>query len=100
VFEVLGLGFGLLVLVAVGLVLATVAVVFWVVTLPFRLLGVAFQLAAALLALPFLLLFGLLGATIFGAGMLLFLAPALPFVLLVIAVLWLVRRNRRRVSVA
>jgi len=100
VFEVLGLGFGLMALVAFGLVLATVAVVLWVVLLPFRLLGVALKLAAFLLALPFLLLFGVLGAAIFGAGILLFLTPALPFLLLVIAVFWLVRRNRRRVSVA
>ena len=99
-FEVLGLGFGLMALVAIGLVLATVALVLWVVLLPFRILGVAFKLAAALLALPFLLVFALIGATLFGAGILLFLTPALPFVLVVLFVFWLVRRNRRDVSVA
>ena len=96
--DVLGLGFGLLALVVLGVILATLAMVLWVVTLPFRALGFVFKIAAALLALPFLLVFAVLGTTVFGVGMLVFMVPAIPFILLVAFIVWLARRGRHTVS--
>lgn len=78
-------------------VLAVVASVFgvvlWAVFLPFRILGWLFQGLLLLLALPFLLLFGVFGFAVFGAGMLLFLLPVVPFVLIALGAWWLVRRR-------
>jgi hypothetical protein len=90
---------GLLVLGALGfaaflvlsLVWAALSMVFWVVLLPFKLLGLVFRGMAALLLLPLLLVFALVGCLIFGAGMLVFLIPAFPVVLLVLFAVWLVR---------
>lgn len=95
-FELIALGilvvFGL---ALAGIVWAALSLVFWVVLLPFKLLGLAFRGVAVLFALPFILVFGLVGALVFGAGVLLFLFPLVPFALLVLAAIWLVRRNRR-----
>ena len=66
----------------------------WLVALPFTLLKWTFQLLAALFALPFLLVFGLLGVVVFGAGALvLFLLPALPFIFIA-WVVWALMKRR------
>jgi len=77
-----------------GLLWAVVALVCWVLVLPFKLLGLAFRGVAFLLALPFLLVAGILGATMFGIGALVFMIPALPIVALAALVWWLATRNR------
>jgi hypothetical protein len=99
VLELIGVGSLLLLgLVLVGLVWAALSLVFWVILLPFKLLGLAFRGVAVLFALPFLLIFGFLGVLLFGAGVLVFLLPVVPFALLVVAVVWLVRRSHGAAS--
>jgi hypothetical protein len=101
VLELLVLG----VLAAVGLAMfgllwAVLSLVCWVILLPFKLLGLVFRGFAFLLALPFLLIVGILAAVVFGTGLLLFMIPALPFVLLVLGIWWLVRRRDRTAHVS
>jgi hypothetical protein len=93
VLAVLAGGLAALVLFAVlGAIGGLVALVLWLVMLPFRILGFAFKLLGALLMLPFLLLGGLLlGIPLLFA----LLLPALPIVLLAWLVWWLVRRGDR-----
>ena len=92
--ELLGLGLFIAVALAVCAILwALVSLICWVLFLPFKLLGLVFKGLALLLALPFLILAGLLGVAVFGAGMVLFFIPALPLVLLVLAI-WLIARRR------
>jgi hypothetical protein len=94
VFEMLVIG----VLAAVGLAVfgllwAVFSLLCWVLFLPFKILGLVFRGFAFLLALPFLLIMGILGVATFGAGVLLFLIPAFPFVLLGLGIWWLMRRR-------
>lgn len=76
-----------------GLLWAVVSLVCWLLFLPFKLLGLAFKGLAFLLAAPFLLIAGLLGATVLAVGFLLFLTPALPFALIALGIWWLLRRR-------
>ena len=91
----LALGFAAFVVFAVvSALLGVAAFVFWVVLLPFRLLGFAFKALGALLFLPAMLIGGLLLAAIVGIPLLFMaLLPALPIALLVAAVWWLTRRG-------
>ena len=82
-----------LVLAALGIVLGTLSLVFWVVLLPFRLLGFAFRALALLLALPLIVLFGGIGALILAAGLIAAFVPALPIIALVALVWWRMRRR-------
>jgi hypothetical protein len=95
VFELLALGFAAFVIFAVvSALLGVAALVFWVVLLPFRLLGFAFKALGALLFLPALLVGGIVITALVGIPLLLMaLLPALPIVLLVAAVWWLTRRG-------
>ena len=77
-----------------GLLGAVVALVCWLFVLPFKLLGLAFRGLAFLFALPFLLIVGLVGALVFGAGALMFIFPALPILLLAGFIWWLATRRR------
>lgn len=93
-FGLLGLGALAIVGIAVfGLLVSVAALVCWLVVFPFRLLGFVFRGFAWLLALPFLLLFGILGVVLFAAGMVAFLIPALPFVAILMLVVWLMRHR-------
>ena len=89
---------GVLVSLAVlGVLAGLVSLVFWVVLLPFRILGLVFRGLAFLLFLPFLLLLG--GGIAFLVGIPILLAlmvAAAPAVLFVLAIVWLVRRSFRR----
>jgi hypothetical protein len=102
VFEVLALGFvAFVVFAVVSALLGVAALVFWVVLLPFRLLGFAFKALGALLFLPALLIGGLLIAALVGIPLLFMaLLPALPIALLVAAVWWLTRRGFHPVAPA
>jgi hypothetical protein len=81
--------------VVCGIFLAVVSLICWVLFLPFKILGMVFKGLALLLALPFLAVAALVGAALFGAGMLAFLLPALPFVLLAMGIWWLMGRRAR-----
>ena len=96
-FGLLALGFAAFVVFAVvSALLGVAALVFWVVLLPFRLLGFAFKALGALLFLPALLIGGLVIAALVGIPLLLMaLLPALPVVLLVAAIWWLAKRGFR-----
>lgn len=96
------LGLGLFALVAcavVGLFAAGLSVVLWLVFLPFKILGWLFKGLGFLLALPFMILFGVLGFVIFGLGAFFFLVPFAPFVLLAF-LLWRWMRGRPRATVS
>lgn len=84
---------------AAFVVLSVLASVFgllaWLISLPFRILGWLFSGTLMLLAVPFVLVFVVLGLVVFSAGVLFFLLPALPIVLLAWGAWWLVKRNQR-----
>lgn len=82
-------------IVVIGTLIGALSLVFWVVTLPFRLLGLAFRAIGALLLLPLLLPIGLVALAVCGVGLLVALLPALPVVLLVLLIVWLVRGGRK-----
>jgi hypothetical protein len=97
-FELLVVGLvGFAVLAVFGLLAALASMIWWVIALPFKLMAFSFKALAALLALPFLLLFGVLGVVLFGLGMLAFVLPALPL-LLVAALIWALFRRREKSS--
>jgi hypothetical protein len=94
VLELFVLGVLVMVGVAVfGAFWAVASLVCWVLVLPFKLLGLVFKGLAFVLILPFLALAGVLGAVVFGAGLIAFFIPALPLVLLVLGIWWLARRR-------
>jgi hypothetical protein len=97
VLELLAVGLAAFVVIAVlGAIGGLVALVLWLVMLPFRILGFAFKLLGALLMLPFLALGGVLLAVLVGVPLLFtLLLPALPIVLLAWLVWWLVHRGDR-----
>jgi hypothetical protein len=74
--------------------------VMWLIFLPFRIIGWLFHGLALLLVLPFVAVFGVVAFFVFGAGMLMFLLPLLPFALIALGAWWLVRRNQRSVATA
>ena len=81
-------------LVILGLIVSMISFVVWLVLLPFKLLGFLFQGVAALLLLPFLLVLGFVGVLAFGVGLIAFLLPAMPLVLLALGIWWLVKRRQ------
>ena len=91
-FTLLALAIASFVVIAVlGLAASLAAMLWWVLLLPFRLLGFAFKLLAGALALPFLILFAVLGALIFAGGFVIFLVPFLPFALVALGLWWLMK---------
>ena len=98
-FGLLGAAAGLAALVVLSALAGAVSLVFWVVTLPFRLLGLVFRGLAFLLFLPFLFLLG--GGIVLLIGLpLLFalLVAAGPAILLVLAIVWLAKRGVHRAA--
>jgi len=69
------------------------SLVFWIVLLPFKLLGLAFKGMAFVLMLPFFLLFAIGAALLFGFGLFMFFIPALPLVLVALGIWWLMKRR-------
>ena len=82
-------------LVFLGVIWFVVSLVFSLVLLPFKLFGFLLKGVAALLLLPFLLVLGLVGILVFGAGMIAFLMPAFPLVLIGLGIWWLVKRRQQ-----
>lgn len=101
-FELFLLGFPLaLVGVALVLLFAVLGPMLgFLITLPFRILGLVLGLLGALLALPLLILGGVLGLLGLGFGLLVggafLLLPLLPLALVVCGLVWLIRRANRR----
>lgn len=94
--EVLALGaLAVAGIIIFGVLFSLGSLFLWLITFPFRLLAFVFKGLGVLLALPFILLFGILGVAIFGVGVLIFLTPAVPFLLMVWLVWWLIHRPRR-----
>lgn len=92
---------GAIAVVGLGLAFSLLSLVMWLFFLPFKLMALSFKLMAAVLALPFLLIIGVFGATVFGMGVVLFLLPAiLPFAFLGLGIWWLVKRNRSSANAA
>lgn len=94
---------GLLLVVAIvagmavlSAVAGVISLLFWIVLLPFKLLGLVFRGIAMLLLLPLLLLLGLALGAIVGIPLLIALAiPLLPLLLVVAGIVWLARRGMR-----
>ena len=80
-------------LAVIGILTAGLSLVFWVIFLPFRILGWVFKGLGLLLALPFIALFGVVGLLVFGFGALVFLLPFAPVALLVFLVGRASRKN-------
>lgn len=96
VLGAVGLLAGFIVLSALA---GVVSLVFWVVLLPFRLLGLVFRGLAFLLFLPFLLVLG--GGLVFLIGLpllLTVLVAAAPAVLFVLAIVWLAKKTMHRAA--
>ena len=83
-------------IVVVSVLGSVFSLVLGLVVLPFRIVGWGLKALAFVLALPFLALFGVIGFAFLGAGMLVFLLPAVPFALIAFAAWWLVRRAAPR----
>jgi hypothetical protein len=81
-------------LVLLGVIGFLISLVFSLVLLPFKLFGFLLKGAAVLLLVPFLLVAGLVGMVVLSAGMIAFLVPALPLVLLGLGIWWLVKRRQ------
>ena len=84
---------GIVLLGVFGLLASMLAALFWLVLLPLKLLALALKGAFALLLVPILFVVG--GIVALAVGLPLMLAAALaiaPFVLFVLAIVWLVRR--------
>lgn len=86
--------------VALGVLWTVFSLFFWLVLLPFKLLGFLFKGLAILLLVPILLVLGLVGFLVLGAGMIAFLAPVFPFVLLGLGIWWLMKRRHQPAATA
>jgi hypothetical protein len=84
--------------VVFGVLASVFSIVLGLIALPFRIIGWLLHGALALLAIPFLIVFAIVGVLVFGAGMLFMLVPALPIVALGFLAIWLVRRNQRHAA--
>jgi hypothetical protein len=81
-----------------GVLASVFSIVMGLIALPFRIIGWLFHGALALLAVPFMIVFAIVGVVLFGAGMLFILVPALPIVAMGLLAIWLVRRNQRQAA--
>jgi hypothetical protein len=82
-------------LVVFGVIGFVFSLVFSLLVLPFKLIGFLFKGMAALLLVPALLVLGLVGMLVLGAGMIALLLPAVPLVLIGLGIWWLVRRRQQ-----
>lgn len=97
-FELLTLG---LVAVAVMAAVGLVAMLLWLVLLPFRMLAFIFKGLLALLFLPFFALIGLVIAALVGIPLLfVVLLPLAPVALLFVFIWWLAKRGVQKAAPA
>jgi hypothetical protein len=93
-FELLGLGaVALAGMVVLGTLAAVVAMVCWLLFLPFRLLGWVFHVFTAVLLLPLIVVACVVGAVFFGVGVVMLVVPVLPFILIAVFFTWWFRRR-------
>lgn len=93
-FELLGLGaVALAGMVVLGTLAAVVAMLCWLLFLPFRLLGWVFHVFAAVLLLPLIVVACVVGAVFFGVGVVMLVVPVLPFILIAVFFTWWFRRR-------
>lgn len=90
-FGLVALVLGFTALLVLGVLAGVFALVLGLITLPFRILGFGIKLVLGLLFLPFILILGLVGL---GFGLLGLAIRALPLILLIAGIVWLVRRGR------
>ena len=83
-----------------GVLASVFSIIMGLIALPFRIVGWLLHGALALLAIPFMIVFAIVGVVLFGAGMLFILVPALPIVALAFLAFWLVRRTQRHATAA
>ena len=81
--------------VVFGALFAAASMVGWIITLPFRLFGLALRGVGLLIGLPFLIVGGLLALVVFGVGAIFTLIPIIPLALLVFGIVWLARHSGR-----
>lgn len=80
---------------ALGLAAALISFLVWLVVLPFQILGLALKFVGFLIAVPIMLVVGLIVASAVGFGALFLFAPLLPLVLIGLGLIWLFRRPGR-----
>lgn len=101
--ELFTFGAAVAVVLAVVFLIALLAALVWLLSIPFQLLGGLLELAGWLIAAPFLLLAGIAALAFFGIGALFVIpalvVPVLPALLVIAFFVWLVRRSRRGASV-
>lgn len=98
-FGLLGLGaLAVAAMVVFGVLGAVASLVCWLVFLPFRLLGGVFHVVTALLLLPLIVLACVVGAVFFGFGIVMFVVPVLPFILIAVFFTWWFRRRSPAVA--
>ena len=83
-------------IVVIGTLVAAASLLGWLISLPFRLFGLALRGLGLLVGLPFLIVGAVLAVVFFGVGALLALLPLAPLALLVLGIVWLVRHSARR----
>ena len=81
--------------VVIGSLVAAASLAGFIITLPFRLLGLLFKGVGLLIGLPLMLLAGVIALIVFGVGALVMLVPLLPLLLVAFGVVWLVRHAGR-----
>ena len=82
--------------IVIGSLVTVFSMVGWVISLPFRLVGLVFMGLGLLIVLPLLMFAGLIAAIVLGVGALFALVPLLPAILLVMGIVWLVRHRSPR----
>jgi hypothetical protein len=98
--ELFVVGFVFLVgLLALGMILAVASLLWWLIALPFRILGWILGLVGLVVAAPLVLIAFLVAAVGAGVGTLL-LGPLLPLLLLGAGAWWLFRRRARKAEAA
>ncbi len=81
--------------VVIGTLVAATSLLGFLIALPVRLLGLLFRGLGLLIGLPFILLGLVIGGLALGVGALVLALPIVPLALLVLAVVWLVKRTGR-----
>jgi hypothetical protein len=82
------------VLLVMGVLGAVLSLVFGLVVLPFKLLGFLFRGLGLLIAIPFVVLFAILGVLILGAGAVMLFVPFFPLVVVGLGIWWLFGKRR------
>ena len=96
-FELIVVGaLALCAIVVIGTLMAAASLLGWLIWLPLRILGFAIRGVGLLLALPFILVGGVLAAIALGIGAVFVFVPLAPLALLVLGIAWWVRHSHRR----